>query len=47
MIVVPEFFADCLDETEPAGRVWLDGLPELAARHAQRWEPRFAGAPLR
>ncbi|MFI6365782.1 hypothetical protein ACIBG0_23835 [Nocardia sp. NPDC050630] len=47
MIVVPEFFADRLAEMEPAARVRLDGLPELAARYAQRGEPRFAGAPLR
>ncbi|MEV4240214.1 MULTISPECIES: aminoglycoside phosphotransferase family protein [unclassified Nocardia] len=46
MIVVPEFFADRLAEMEPAARVWLDGLPELAARYAQRWELRFEGAPM-
>ncbi|WP_433680562.1 hypothetical protein [Nocardia sp. CA-119907] len=34
MIVVPELFADRLVRMEPAARVWVDGLPELAARYA-------------
>ncbi|WP_327095822.1 aminoglycoside phosphotransferase family protein [Nocardia vinacea] len=46
MIVVPEFFADRLAKMEPAARAWLDGLPELAARFAERWELRFEGAPM-
>ncbi|MFX0574298.1 aminoglycoside phosphotransferase family protein [Nocardia nepalensis] len=41
MIVVPEFFADRLARMEPAARVWVDGLPELAARFAERWQLRF------
>ncbi|WP_433194844.1 aminoglycoside phosphotransferase family protein [Nocardia sp. CA-107356] len=43
MIVVPEFFADRLARMEPAARVWVDGLPELAARFAERWQLRFEG----
>ncbi len=46
MIVVPEFFAERLVSMEPAARTWLDGLPELAARYAERWELRFEGAPM-
>ncbi|WP_433624028.1 aminoglycoside phosphotransferase family protein [Nocardia sp. CA-120079] len=46
MIVVPEFFADRLARMEPAARAWLDDLPELAARFAERWELRFEGAPM-
>ncbi|WP_225730265.1 MULTISPECIES: aminoglycoside phosphotransferase family protein [unclassified Nocardia] len=46
MIVVPEFFADRLVKMEPASREWLDGLPELAARYADRWQLRFVGAPM-
>ena len=46
MIVVPEFFADRLARMEPGARVWLDGLPELAARCAERWQLRFEGASM-
>ncbi|WP_084509117.1 aminoglycoside phosphotransferase family protein [Nocardia pseudovaccinii] len=46
MIVVPKFFADRLVKIEPAARAWLDGLPALAARFAERWGLRFEGAPM-
>ncbi|MEU0503229.1 aminoglycoside phosphotransferase family protein [Nocardia sp. NPDC005998] len=46
MIVVPEFFADRLIRLEPAARAWVAGLPELAARYAERWQLRFEGEPM-
>ncbi|MFI9504338.1 aminoglycoside phosphotransferase family protein [Nocardia sp. NPDC052566] len=47
MTFVPQGFAEQLvDHDGDAARAWLDGLPELAARYADRWRLTFDGAPM-
>ncbi|WP_280431524.1 aminoglycoside phosphotransferase family protein [Nocardia brasiliensis] len=47
MIVVPEFFATRLAGQEGApARAWLDALPDLAARYADRWQLTVDGPSM-
>ncbi|MGW4847200.1 aminoglycoside phosphotransferase family protein [Nocardia brasiliensis] len=47
MTVVPEFFATRLAGQEGApARAWLDALPDLAARYADRWQLTFDGPSM-
>ncbi|MGQ0838239.1 aminoglycoside phosphotransferase family protein [Actinokineospora sp.] len=47
MLIVPaEFAADLADREGDAGRRWVDGLPDLAARCLDRWTLTPDGPPL-
>lgn len=43
---VPKFFADRLIELEDAAQPWLDGVPALATRYAERWGLTFDGPAM-